>query len=272
MSDFRALVFALLVSVIGLSSCGKSAEQSTETNSDSLGVTDPIYDEEEEEDAEPLNARVIAKSGLTIRKEPSLKGEKIAAAPFLSELQVISTELGELTVEGLQSQWMEVIWSGKKGYAFAGFLDIPLLEQFCWCDAADTQVEYEGYEGEITKGFAIETQAKIACFLKLPDFRETGDMLGVSASGRWLAIDEGTDIVGGLTIFDLLKNKTAMTKMYDRNASNWEGNRITFNEVTEEEAKAPAGNDYPYWVKTIEWQFNDGRLSKTGKTGVTETH
>lgn len=70
---------------------------------------------------------VIAKSGLTVRAEPDLKGQRIGKLEYLSTVEVIEKTSFQLTIkdEGkeINGHWVRVqLEEAKEGYVFDGFL------------------------------------------------------------------------------------------------------------------------------------------------------
>ncbi len=93
---------------------------------------------------------VIARGGLNLRAEPSLKGAKVVTIPEGEQVTFIEQK-EKLTVGKISGYWWQVKWQDKTGYAFSGFLsavkplaialDKPLQGQFtsaCLSQSPDT--------------------------------------------------------------------------------------------------------------------------------------
>jgi uncharacterized protein YgiM (DUF1202 family) len=67
-------------------------------------------------------ATVSAKSGLTLREEPSKEGKKITVIPFDKEVYLLAED--PIVDEETGTTWFKVIYGKKEGYASAEFLEI----------------------------------------------------------------------------------------------------------------------------------------------------
>lgn len=67
-------------------------------------------------------ATVSAKSGLTLREEPSKEGKKITVIPFDKEVYLLAED--PIVDEQTGTTWFKVIYGNKEGYASAEFLEI----------------------------------------------------------------------------------------------------------------------------------------------------
>lgn len=67
-------------------------------------------------------ATVSAKSGLTLREEPSKEGKKITIIPFDKEVYLLTED--PIVDEETGTTWFKVIYGKKEGYASAEFLEI----------------------------------------------------------------------------------------------------------------------------------------------------
>jgi hypothetical protein len=108
--------------------------------------------------------RVIANSGLNLRKAPNPNSEKIVAIPFGSE--VFCCNLCESypneTIEGKEGCWKKIYFEDFEGYVFSGFLEaIPKFDLMCPVDwvndwknpVFDKDIEYFGiYEEDRLRG------------------------------------------------------------------------------------------------------------------------
>ena len=67
-------------------------------------------------------ATVSAKSGLTLREEPSTDGKKITVIPFDKEVYLLAED--PIVDEATGITWFKVVYGNKEGYASAEFLEI----------------------------------------------------------------------------------------------------------------------------------------------------
>ncbi|MEZ4949436.1 MAG: SH3 domain-containing protein [Saprospiraceae bacterium] len=83
---------------------------------------------------------VCAESGLVLRSEPTLKGEKLGLLKYGSEVMVIDTSAGNPYVyEDIEGKWLFVEFQEMKGFVFDGFLtrlplfpDSLIYDHFCF--------------------------------------------------------------------------------------------------------------------------------------------
>lgn len=71
-----------------------------------------------------LKATVTAPSGLSFRQAPNLKAKLISTVAYQEEVLTCSQTEGPLTVGDLKGHWRPVMYQGKKGYMFDGYLQI----------------------------------------------------------------------------------------------------------------------------------------------------
>lgn len=80
--------------------------------------------------ADMCTLTVVSQSGLTLRKEPNLKSEKIAIAKFGEivftygdcDFSHLNSKLVE--IDGIKGYWLEVWYNEQQGYMFSGYLVI----------------------------------------------------------------------------------------------------------------------------------------------------
>jgi len=73
--------------------------------------------------ADTFHYTVVAKSGLSLRKEKSIDSEKILVAPYLSRVQVLGLfKQDVITVEDVKGFWVHVKYENKTGFMYSGFL------------------------------------------------------------------------------------------------------------------------------------------------------
>ncbi len=68
--------------------------------------------------------RNIAPSGLNMRAEPKLVSKVVITVPYDSLLIACQSTAGKLTVENITGYWRQVLYKGKTGYMFDGFLEV----------------------------------------------------------------------------------------------------------------------------------------------------
>jgi Bacterial SH3 domain len=68
-----------------------------------------------------------AQSGLRIREGPGLNFAPTGVIPFRSEVEIISCANDTITLDGKRGRWCQVLYQGREGYCFSGFLSaVPI--------------------------------------------------------------------------------------------------------------------------------------------------
>lgn len=68
------------------------------------------------------NYYVLIKSGLSLRKKPSINSKKIGTLKYNSQIKIIKETEKISTFEEIEDNWVEINYKGKKGYIFSGYL------------------------------------------------------------------------------------------------------------------------------------------------------
>lgn len=77
---------------------------------------------------EEFTCRVTAASGMRIRSKPSLKASMAGSVPYDSLVTACRETFGTMTYEDMQGYWRKVLYRGKVGYMFDGFLEIVAID------------------------------------------------------------------------------------------------------------------------------------------------
>lgn len=263
---FSVFQVCLLMSMLVLTACGSGDGNGGD------GADDPQTMGND-------TAIVLASSGLIVRAEPDKGAEKVASLSQYTRVRVIDKSGKEAEIDQMTAPWYRVMTpDGKKGWSFSGFLGFPGKAPHCTCPAAKTYVTYhEDVDGDpmrVVRGLRYNGKAKVPCFIDAAAAGLDHTSMGytVSESGRWVAVDNGTDIFGTLSILDLNTGKIHTTFGYTRDLQNWEGESLTFWSSTGKMVEKPAGSEHPDWVEIEEVRFDNGVITKTGNTDKTETH
>jgi hypothetical protein len=109
---------------------------------------------------------VSAKSGVSLRSEPSTSGQRLAKIPHGKKVTLceVYSEVVE-TIEGKESSWMRVDFQGKKGYVFGAFLEPStdyrlIVPGYTWEFKASEEIYtalYKNDEGYYTKSIVVST-------------------------------------------------------------------------------------------------------------------
>ncbi len=65
---------------------------------------------------------VSSPKGLNLRSEPDAKSKKITVLPFAGKVKVLKSKGEKIFFAGRYGKWVNVDYSGKKGWVFSGFL------------------------------------------------------------------------------------------------------------------------------------------------------
>ncbi|WP_452225516.1 hypothetical protein [Lacinutrix chionoecetis] len=131
----RAILILLLASFMCVS-CNNTSK-TDKTIDDNIYLSDkeqnPIDVIEAEQESDLANAYfyVLAPNGLSLRKSDILSSEKLLTIPFGAKLkQTAPIYTVDLAVENIEGSMMQVLYEGKTGYVFSGFLSaFPPLEK-----------------------------------------------------------------------------------------------------------------------------------------------
>lgn len=145
--------FIFLFTIFLIWSCGNTektlnqaatANTNAATNIDTIVETSPTTFE---------TYYIAAKSGLRMRKTPSLSGEKMDVVPYGAEISVANEEETTIPpVGGFKGAMVKVNFEGKTGYAFNGFLSsIPVPEKNQSLKQYVRKMKIAGFEGSQTE-------------------------------------------------------------------------------------------------------------------------
>lgn len=65
---------------------------------------------------------VVSTDGIMLREKAEQTSNSIAKIPFGEKVNIISQTTQELFIDGEYGKWIEIEWSGKRGWSFSGFL------------------------------------------------------------------------------------------------------------------------------------------------------
>jgi uncharacterized protein YgiM (DUF1202 family) len=66
--------------------------------------------------------KVVAKSGLKMRNEPSLNSEVIATVGFNENVKIVDKEIKSDIINGQSGKWYKIEYENKTGYAWNKFI------------------------------------------------------------------------------------------------------------------------------------------------------
>jgi uncharacterized protein YgiM (DUF1202 family) len=127
--QFKYLVFSLCVVFAGCGG-GENKKNETKTDEKSTEVAKEGQTSGDDSNANPEQAPeksdkavVVAKSGLSMREEPSAKGKLVKLLPTNSIVKVLETG-EEVTIKGKKAPWYKIQYGNAEGYAFGGYLQM----------------------------------------------------------------------------------------------------------------------------------------------------
>ncbi len=225
-------------------------------------------------------ALVLAESGLTLREEPRQEAAKVAVVPQLAEVEVLDKSGPAEEIEGMKAFWYKVATrEGETGWCFSGFLGISGGKPHCTCPADKAFISHyedvaEGNPLRLTRGITYRGEAELPCYIDGANLGMDHTSMGykISGAGRWIAVDNGTDIFGSLVIMDLQSGEVHTSITYDRSLNDWKGENLFFWTTDHQPVDPPEGNLHPTWVLVEEMQFKDGELLKTGAMEKMPSH
>lgn len=108
-----------------------------------------------------LKATITAPSGLSLRQAPALGAKLIRTVAFAEMVLTCGQTEGPLTVGDLKGHWRPVMYQGKKGYMFDGYLQIESpenVQQTAGQTQKQTAVDlHPHFSGASKTSFLIET-------------------------------------------------------------------------------------------------------------------
>lgn len=278
--SLRLLLPLFLVIVLTGGSCSSDGGKESETpdNSASEGFVEEEASAEADPEGEP-NGQAMAPSGLVVRDQPGTNGKKLGKVPYKGKLKILKRDGPEQEIEQKKSRWFKVMaQDGLEGWAFAGFILTPSEKPYCYCPAAQAyEVHSDDLENgfsnwafkdpnSVSKGIRFGGEALLPCFIVVHGGYE------ISNSGKWMVSVQATDIVGSLHVLNLQTGKHFTYGVPTGAAPKWKGESITFFRMTGKTLEPEAGESHPYWEESEEVVFENGKISKTGKTGRVAVH
>jgi hypothetical protein len=199
---------------------------------------------------------VVIGSGLRMRKEPNTQSTVIGSLNK-GDLVRIQTKKNREKIGENNSFWYEIKHENKRGWVYGAYLHMnPHINL-----KNNTVVWTEEHKNE---------HMKRNMFIKRPGmgivtikYWEPSLGFELSQTFQFVAIDDGTDMVGTLTIYDTYNGEQLYSESYPRNLPKWNGETIIIEEVYH------VGNGCFLWREVI---FDNGTIKQGKKTGESGYH
>ncbi len=158
---------------------------------------------------------VTTKAGLVMREKPDVTSGKIAVIPYRTILSVLRINYPSMEINGVNGFWKRVEYNKTEGWVFSGYLDridpdYRARVENKSCRYEESMAEFPNADSVLKiQPFLKSVNVPIPCILDKETFRLDNNIreVRVSTSGKWLVIDEGTDIYGTLFVYDLPARK-----------------------------------------------------------------
>jgi hypothetical protein len=159
----------------------------------------------------------------------------------------------------MRSLGLQIEAEGKQGWSFGGYI------------STDFRRLTGGSVGWTVENVGAPTESGLTIVLydtrsrkqyKITTWSETG-AYELSENRRYLATDSGTDISGGIHIFDVQNGKVLVESGYMPRDLEWKGNTIIYNAIL--------CYDDGFAI-TEEMQFDNGKVRKSGRFKKTPFH
>lgn len=232
-----------------------------------------------ESDPIPMG-KVLAESGLSVREYPMMKAPKLGVLPRDTMVE-LRFALGPVEkIEGIRAHWVEIKYGEQKGWVFGGFLEskqrrLSYPNEKCapadvtvWL--AETKDEHRLGEQWLVKGVLGPQTMELPCLWdlrKLEIFNPWG--VGISESGKYLAVTSGTSVTGVLALFEkeTLKKLDSFSLATDPE-DNWgfEGDVLYLHQPTDSVLQKKDGGPTQYATRKFRWE--EGKLKPTEEYGT----
>ena len=201
----------------------------------------------------PSQRAVITGDVLRVRSEPSLKSETLTSLSRGTIVDVLDKSATTENIADTEAYWYKIKSENLTGWCFGAFLTTEFEESpdkkiLTWL--MDTKDNYN-----IIKRAIFLTQQKK---LHIIEYEVMSKQSAFSESYKYLAVDNGTDVLGTLDFYDVYTGKLLQSATYPRHDFKWEGEQLKFQNVTY------SGNGCYLWREDT---FNDGKIRKGTLTG-----
>ncbi len=205
---------------------------------------------------------VVRVSALKMRMTPSSTGTVVTILPKGTRVRILEETPEKIKIDGIESNWLKVDTMEKTGWVFGDYVATPFqfIEKtdFLTWSVADSSGKKPYEKSRDIVLYNVQTKKEF----KVSVHAETGNY-AFSDNLKFIAVDAGTDVVGGLYILNMQNGKTLHNFSYQPRTFEWQGNQLKFNHVL------CSDDGFTLYEEIV---FNDGKLSRTGKFGKGDFH
>lgn len=203
---------------------------------------------------------VITVDQLRLRESPDIKSNVIKLLKKGELAYVIEESEKKETIKGIESKWFKVKIDGMEGWVFGGFLKKSNRDQVKQTDSYLAWFENPRGDDK-NKYFCIKMKDRNK-IIKIKTGLETWEY-ELSQNGKYVAFDSGTDVTGGINIYEIKTQKMMYSATYSPRDLNWKNNSIEIYRVTS------THHCYLLWELDI---FDNGNIKRNIKNGKGEYH
>lgn len=199
---------------------------------------------------------VVTVNALRMRATPDLNGQQVLLLEKGTIVTILERSKNMTKVGDTEDNWYKAQHAGKTGWLFAAFVtkDFHCVDDRCGTITWASEVPSEVDEFPVMRMITLFDKSKKSekYFKTTP---ESSDYF-FSRNLKYLAVDAGTDVVGGIIFYSTQNGKKVHSATYGPREFKWEGNKVKYNHVL--------CYDDGY-VLCEEEIFDDGKVIKTGK-------
>lgn len=212
--------------------------------------------------AEPIKGDevVITVDQLRLRESPDIKSNVIKLLKKGDLAYVIEESEKTERIKGIEGKWYKVKIDLMEGWVFGGFLEKTKREQVKQTDKYTTW--FNRSEGDNENNYFYMKMKDKNEVIKIKTDAETWEY-EISQNGKYVAFDSGTDVIGGIEIYDIETKKMLYSATYSPRDLIWKNDSIEIHRVIS------THHCYLLWELDV---FENGKIKKNTKKGKGEYH
>jgi hypothetical protein len=200
---------------------------------------------------------------LKMREAPNLKGSLITVLEKGTIVKILEQTESSIKVDNIESPWYKISINKKTGWVFGGFIskEYQIIDRKLNILSWSVNIPTPGGSYSYTRNIVLYDKTKKSSSI-IEASPESTDYL-FSQNLKYVAVDEGTDVVGGIAFYDVNNGKLINSAAYSPRNFKWEGNALKYNKVI------CYDDGYTLYEQEI---FDNGKTIKTGKYGKGRYH
>lgn len=193
---------------------------------------------------------VVFVDALKMRPEPSLEGKPVTVLTKGTIVKILAESPHKTTVDAIEAPWLQVEASTFKGWVFGGYVTTEFKQANGRDDALVWTYEKPANNQRTITLYLIKQKKefKIVSSMETAEYQFSEDL-------KYLATDEGTDVIGTITIYDLKSGRKIEQSGHSPRNIRWQGNKIHYESVL-------CTDDGFLITETM--AFEGGKIRKTG--------